>query len=193
MKRASGILMRISSLPGDYSIGSFGKEAKDFIDFLEKGGFSYWQTLPFCMPDECNSPYKSYSSFGGNPYFIDLPTLYEKGLITKAELDGAKQVSPYLCEYERLNKERLSLLKKAASRIEDHTEINTFIQNNPYLKKAAEFLALRDANNSIDSTFSSSSNIKVASIAFTIFLLLQTSTRPVLMNRCFIPCLWIRS
>lgn len=148
MKRASGILMHISSLPGEYSVGSFGKEAKAFIDFLEKGGFSYWQTLPFCMPDECNSPYKSYSSFGGNPFFIDLPTLYEKGLITKAELDGAKQVSPYLCEYERLNKERLVLLKKASSRVKDKAEISNFIAQNPYLEKAAEFLALRDANDS---------------------------------------------
>ena len=51
MKRASGVLMHISSLPGAYSVGSFGKEAKVFVDFLEKGGFSYWQTLPFCMPD----------------------------------------------------------------------------------------------------------------------------------------------
>ena len=148
MKRASGILMHISSLPGEYSVGSFGKEAKAFVDFLEKGGFSYWQTLPFCMPDECNSPYKSYSSFGGNPYFIDLPTLYEKGLITKAELDGAKQVSPYLCEYERLNKERLVLLKKASSRVKNKAEISKFINQRPYLAKAAEFLALREANGS---------------------------------------------
>ena len=148
MKRASGILMHISSLPGEYSIGSFGKEAKDFVDFLEKGGFTYWQTLPFCMPDDCNSPYKSYSSFGGNPFFIDLPTLYEKGLITKAELDAARQVSPYLCEYERLNKERLILLKKAALRVADRTAISEFIKKYPYLAKAAEFLALRDANGS---------------------------------------------
>ena len=75
MKRKSGVLMHISSLPGEYSCGSFGKEAKDFVDFLERGGFSYWQTLPFCMTDWVNSPYKSYSSFGGNPYFIDLEEL----------------------------------------------------------------------------------------------------------------------
>ena len=148
MKRASGILMHISSLPGEYSVGSFGKEAKAFVDFLEKGGFSYWQTLPFCMPDECNSPYKSYSSFGGNPFFIDLPTLYDKGLITKEELESAKQKSPYLCEYERLNKERLILLKKASSRVKNKAEISKFINQNPYLAKAAEFLALRDANDS---------------------------------------------
>ena len=115
-KRASGVLMHISSLPGEYSVGSFGKEAKEFVDFLYECGFKYWQVLPFCMPDECNSPYKSYSSFGGNPYFIDLPTLFDKGLITKEELDAAKQDSPYLCEYERLNEERIKLLYKAAIR-----------------------------------------------------------------------------
>ena len=57
MKRASGVLMHISSLPGNYSIGTFGKEAKSFIDFLSDCGFSYWQVLPFSMVDECNSPY----------------------------------------------------------------------------------------------------------------------------------------
>ena len=146
MKRASGVLMHISSLPGDYSIGAFGKEAKNFVDFLSDCGFSYWQTLPFCMPDDCNSPYKSYSSFGGNPFFIDLPTLYEKELITKEELNAAKQKSPYLCEYERLNEERFSLLKKAASRVNDREKILNFIKEYPYLSKAAEFLALREIN-----------------------------------------------
>ena len=140
--------MHISSLPGEYSIGSFGKEAIKFIDFLTECGFSYWQTLPFCMPDDCNSPYKSYSSFGGNPFFIDLPTLYEKGLITKDELNNAKQKSPYLCEYSRLNEERFSLLKKAASRVEDRKNVLTFIKKHPYLAKAAEFLALREINGS---------------------------------------------
>ena len=147
MKRTSGILMHISSLPGEYSIGSFGKEAREFVDFLAEGGFSYWQTLPFCMPDDCNSPYKSYSSFGGNPFFIDLPTLYQKGLITKAELDTARQGSPYLCEYDRLNAERFELLKKAASRVVDRDEVLKFIAKHPYLAKAAEFLALREKNN----------------------------------------------
>ena len=146
MKRTTGILMHISSLPGEYSIGSFGKEAREFVDFLANGGFSYWQTLPFCMPDDCNSPYKSYSSFGGNPFFIDLPTLYEQGLITQAELDGAKQRSPYLCEYDRLNEERFALLKNAAKRVKDRGDVKVFIQKYPYLAKASEFLALRDAN-----------------------------------------------
>ena len=83
--------MHISSLFGDYSTGSFGDEAKYFIDFLKHCGFSYWQVLPFCLVDECNSPYKSYSSFGGNPYFVDLKKLREKGLVTEEELKGQLQ------------------------------------------------------------------------------------------------------
>ncbi len=145
-KRTSGVLMHVSSLPGEYSVGSFGKEAKDFINFLADSGFSYWQVLPFCVPDDCNSPYKSYSSFGGNPFFIDLPTLAKKGLITSEELESAKQKTPYLCEYERLNNERMLLLSKVASRAKNREEIVAFVKENPQLEKAAEFLAIRDEN-----------------------------------------------
>ena len=83
MKRASGVLMHISSLWGDYSCGSFGTEAKEFIDFLAGRGFSWWQVLPFCMVDECNSPYKSYSAFGGNPYFVDFSVTLDSVYQTK--------------------------------------------------------------------------------------------------------------
>ena len=75
MKRSSGVLMHVTSLWGDYSCGSFGTPAKEWIDFLAESKFTYWQTLPFCLPDEYNSPYKSFSAFSGNPFFIDLPTL----------------------------------------------------------------------------------------------------------------------
>lgn len=144
--RRSGVLMHVSSLPGDYSVGSFGNEARHFIDILASSGFSIWQVLPFCMTDECNSPYKSLSAFGGNPYFIDLPTLYEKGLLTSCELKKAKQTSPYLCEYDRLAKERLPLLYTAAMRILDRTEVIDFVRSKPELDRAARFLALREAN-----------------------------------------------
>ena len=72
MERKSGVLLHISSLPGDYSCGAFGKAGRDFVDFLAESGFSYWQVLPFCLPDEYESPYSSYSVFSVNPYFIDL-------------------------------------------------------------------------------------------------------------------------
>ena len=62
MKRQSGVLMHISSLYGDYSIGNFGKNTKEFIDYLVELGFSVWQVLPFTVTDEYNSPYKSFSA-----------------------------------------------------------------------------------------------------------------------------------
>ena len=148
MSRASGILMHVSSLWGGYSIGSFGKEAKKFVDFLCDCGFTYWQVLPFCMTDESNSPYKSYSAFGGNPYFIDLDSLAADGLISPAELFSARQRTPYVCEYERLSKERLSLLRLASSRADGtcKAEVKRFMESNPPLASAAEFLALKAAN-----------------------------------------------
>ena len=148
MNRASGVLMHISSLFGNYSIGSFGVEAKRFVDFLVRGGFKYWQVLPFCSVDESNSPYKSYSAFGGNPYFIDLPTLKAKGLLTDGELDGARQSSPYLCEFDRLREERIPLLRKACARLSEKqkSEISAFISEHKFLAEAAKFLALKQAN-----------------------------------------------
>ena len=150
MKRHSGVLMHVSSLCGDYSIGSFGNEAKEFIDLLADCRFTYWQMLPFCMADECNSPYKSYSAFGGNPFFIDLPTLCEKGLLTEDELEGAKQESPYLCEFEKLRAEHIELLGRAAERAKEDKalcrKISKFLTEHKELADAAKFLALKSAN-----------------------------------------------
>ena len=114
MKRQSGVLMHVSSLFGDYSEGSLGREALDWIDFLADGGFSVWQVLPFCLPDEYNSPYKSFGAFSVNPNFIDLPTLARMGLLTDGELLAAKQKTPYACEFDRLAQERFALLSLAA-------------------------------------------------------------------------------
>ncbi len=149
MERKSPVLMHISTLFGDYSIGSFGDEAKYFIDFLAECGFSYWQVLPFCMTDEYNSPYKSFSTFGGNPYFVDLNMLYKKGLITKEELDESRQQNPYICEFDRLYEMRMKLLIKASQRVEDREEIEKFIDENPYLAKVCEFMALKAANGDV--------------------------------------------
>ena len=80
LHRSSGVLMHVSSLYGSDSIGGFGQEAREFIDFLADCGFGWWQVLPFCMSDEYNSPYKSFSAFGGNPYFVDIRRLREEGL-----------------------------------------------------------------------------------------------------------------
>ena len=148
MERKSGVLMHVSSLWGDYSCGSFGKAAKEFVDFLSAGGFSYWQVLPFGLVDECNSPYKSYSTFGGNPYFVDLESLFEEGLITSEELNSARQNTPYSCEFERLSKERVNLLLTASKRVNNELreKVNSFIDNNSHLKDFCRFMALKNAN-----------------------------------------------
>jgi len=147
LKRKSGVLMHISSLWGEFSCGGFGKAAREFVDFLAECGFSYWQVLPFCPVDDFNSPYKSYSTFAGNPYFIDLETLFEKGLITKEELESAKQSTPYLCEFERLREERFEPLKAAAMRVGDKSAIKEFISQRPYIENFCKFMALKNANN----------------------------------------------
>lgn len=146
MERKSGILMHISSLPGDYSIGSFGKNAKEFIDFLKGMGFTYWQVLPFGLVDACNSPYQSYSAFGGNPYFVDLETLRDEGLLTNEELESQKQQTPYSAEYVRLYHTRVGVLEKAAERAKNKEEIEQYIEENPYLSAFCKFMALKEAN-----------------------------------------------
>ena len=149
MERKSGVLMHVSSLWGDYKIGSFGKEAREFIDFIKSCGFSIWQVLPFCLPDDCNSPYKSFGAFSGNFYFIDLPTLYEKGLITKDELLSQKQTSPYLCEFISLKKDRFSLLETASKRFKDIDKMSVFYKENPQIYNFCKFMALKKANGNL--------------------------------------------
>jgi 4-alpha-glucanotransferase len=138
--------MHISTLPGRYGCGAFGKEAYAFVDFLAESGFKIWQTLPFGVPDQYGSPYKSYSAFAGNPYFIDLEALYKDGLLTEEELKSAEQNSPYLCEFERLAEERLPLLKKAAARFTDRKSAEALVAKYPHLKAYCRFMALRTAN-----------------------------------------------
>jgi 4-alpha-glucanotransferase len=147
MERKSGVLMHISSLFGDYSIGSFGTEAKYFIDFLAECGFTYWQVLPFCPADKCNSPYKSPSAFGGNPYFIDLNSLAKQNLIASDELNAQKQSNPYICEYDKLYETRLDLLKVASERFPEKSLVNNFISGKPHLESFCKFMAIKKKNN----------------------------------------------
>ncbi len=150
MKRSSGVLMHVSSLWGDYSVGSFGKEAREWIDFLASCGFHAWQVLPFCLPDECNSPYKSHSAFSANPYFIDLPTLFSQGLLTREELDAARQTTPYTCEFDRLRRERLPLLAKAAARVKDRAPIHAFLDSHPQVANFCRYMAIKASNGGAD-------------------------------------------
>ena len=138
--------MHISSLWGEYSEGSLGKAAKEWIDFISDCGFGVWQVLPFCLPDDFSSPYKSYSAFSLNPYFIDLDRLHEMGLLTSAELEGARQCTPYSCEFERLFAERMPLLARAAERFSDSGKIRGFLDEHKQTENFCRFMALRKAN-----------------------------------------------
>ena len=145
-KRESGVLLHISSLPGEYGCGNFGKEARRFADFLAAAGFTYWQVLPFCMPDEYNSPYASYGAFSGNPNFIDPEPLQQMGLLTVEELEEARQHQPYICEFKRLQEERVALLRKAAFRLPDREPVYRFLKEHPKIEEFARYMALREKN-----------------------------------------------
>ena len=85
MNRGAGILLSISSLPSKYGIGCFSKSAYEFVDWLKKAGQSYWQILPLGPTSYGDSPYQSFSTYAGNPYFISLEELIEEGFLTKKE------------------------------------------------------------------------------------------------------------
>ncbi len=117
MERSSGILLPVSSLPSKYGIGSLGEEAKNFIDFLSDAHQHYWQVLPLVPLAYGNSPYYSTSVFAGNPYFIDLDILIEKGLLTKQEAEACDFGSdPEKVDYDKQEAAKLPLLVKAAKR-----------------------------------------------------------------------------
>lgn len=145
MKRQSGILLPVSALPGRYGCGTFGVAAYDWIDHLRSGGFSWWQVLPFGVPDDHNSPYMPFSSFAGNPNFIDPDMLYKQGLVTKEELAEQVISDPYLCQFQHLRQTRYRFLKQAALRA-DRSAIENFCSRNPHVAAACHFLALKAAN-----------------------------------------------
>ena len=90
MDRSSGILLPISALPSPHGIGALGREAYAFADFLRSAGQKYWQLLPLGPTSYGDSPYQSFSTFAGNPYFIDLDLLAEDGLLTSGDLEDAR-------------------------------------------------------------------------------------------------------
>ena len=111
--------MHISSLPSPYGVGTLGKAARDFADFLEKAGQSYWQTLPICPTSYGDSPYQSYSTYAGNPYFIDLDLLEHEGLLHKEEfVDTDWDSAPDQINYGALYEKRFPILRKAAARFQ---------------------------------------------------------------------------
>ena len=115
-RRRAGLLMPIFSLPGKYGIGSFSKEARAFADFLKEAGQSYWQILPLGPTGYGDSPYQSFSTFAGNPYFIDLEQLQEEGYLSEGDCAELANVSESQIDYGMLYEKRYPVLKKAMDR-----------------------------------------------------------------------------
>ena len=112
--RESGILMPVSSLPGPYGIGCFGKKAEKFVDFLAAAGQKIWQILPLSPTGYGDSPYQSCSAFAGNPYFIDLDALKAEGLLTAAQLKAEPWgKDPLNVDYGTLYTSRYKILRAA--------------------------------------------------------------------------------
>ena len=148
--RSSGILLPVASLPSAYGIGAFSKEAYEFIDLLESAGLKIWQVLPLGPTGYGDSPYQSFSTFAGNPYFIDLEELIKKGWLTKKECERVDFGSdPARIDYEKIYRGRFRLLKKAYknSGIENDKAYQSFVKKNAYwLDDYALFMAIKDAN-----------------------------------------------
>ena len=146
MKRSAGILLPISSLPSEYGIGCFDKKAYEFVDFLKASGQTCWQILPLGPTSYGDSPYQSFSTFAGNPYFISLEELAENNLLTKKECKEAGFTDIDDIDYSYLYKKRYPLLKKAfeRSKITLNEDYVRFNEENEWLDDYALFMAVKD-------------------------------------------------
>ena len=148
MNRAAGILMPITSLPGKYGIGCFSNEAYSFVDWLKEAGQTFWQILPIHPTSYGDSPYQSFSTFAGNPYFIDLETLIEEGVLTREECDSLDFGDDDTdIDYEQMYSSRYILLTMAYERsnISQDPAYQQFLSENRWwLDDYALFMALKN-------------------------------------------------
>lgn len=146
--RASGILIPVFSLPSRYGIGSFSKSAYQFVDMLKKAGQKYWQILPLCPTSYGDSPYQSFSTYAGNPYFIDLDQLIEEKLLTRKECQACDfGDDPQDIDYGKLYENRFKLLRKAYERanVGEDQEFEAYRRENAWwLDDYALFMAVKD-------------------------------------------------
>ena len=147
-KRSCGILLPLFSLPSEHGIGTLGKAAYEFLDFLSEAGQSWWQILPVGPAGSGDSPYQSFSSFAGNAYFIDLDMLVDDGLLTKAEV-GAIECggSAETVDYNALRENRMPLLRIAARRglAREGAGFEAFCRDNArWLSDFALYMALKE-------------------------------------------------
>ena len=147
MERAAGILLSVSSLPSAYGIGTLGRAAYDFIDFLAAAGQKYWQMLPVGPISYGDSPYQPFSAFAGNPYYIDLDMLIEDGLLTGQEAASAFWGGDLRrVDYGAVYESRFALLEKAFERgwDRDGWAVAAFSEkNHDWLDDYVLFMALK--------------------------------------------------
>lgn len=148
MARTTGVLLPISSLPSKYGIGCFSKSAYDFVDWLKAAGQCYWQILPLVPTSYGDSPYQSFSTYAGNPYFISLEALIEEGVLTAEECDsvdfGDKEDD---IDYEKMYEGRYKLLRLAYERsnVTQNEAYNRFVEENAWwLKDYALFMSVKE-------------------------------------------------
>ena len=144
--RSSGILMHITSLPGACGVGTMGKEAYAFVDFLKAAGQSRWQILPLTPTGYGDSPYQSCSTFAGNHYLIDLPALVSEGLLIQQELDDVQWCRREdKVDFGLLYHHRLQILRLAYDRFTGGEDFDAFCtENSHWLPDFSLFMALKD-------------------------------------------------
>ncbi len=146
LNRAAGVLLSVSSLPAPYGIGTLGRCAYDFVDFLVESGQNYWQMLPVGPISYGDSPYQSFSTFAGNPYYIDLDMLQTDGLLTSEEVQAHSWGDdPERVDYGAIYRARYALLERAFDRgwSRERQAAEEFARRQPWLDGYARFMALK--------------------------------------------------
>jgi len=150
-KRSSGVLMHITSLPGQFGIGTFGKSAYDFVDFLEETKQTYWQILPLTTTSYGDSPYQSFSAVAGNLNLIDFSLLTEAGLLEESDYSNVNfGDNPEKIDYALLFEARRPILEKAVANTSKNSEVLTEIEkfeaeNSSWLADYAEYMAIKES------------------------------------------------
>ena len=145
--REAGILLPISALNSKYGIGSFSKEAYQFVDWLRDAGQSYWQILPLGPTSFGDSPYQSFSSFAGNPYYIDLEALIDEGLLSKEDCQVDFGKGERTIDYGKIYNNRISLLKKSFFKFKRGEKYHEFLGKNAFwIDDYALFMTIKEEN-----------------------------------------------
>ena len=150
-KRSSGVLMHITSLPGEFGIGTFGKSAYDFVDFLEETKQTYWQILPLTTTSYGDSPYQSFSAVAGNLNLIDFSLLKEEGLLEESDYSNVNfGDNPEKVDYALLFEARRPILEKAVANTTKNSEVLAEIEkfeaeNSSWLADYAEYMAIKES------------------------------------------------